>query len=87
MTVTQSLTQNKARLRWACRRGMLELDVLLMPFVEDAYEYLSNQQQLDFERLLECQDPELFAWFMGHEICEDKELNEMVQRILSRVKV
>ena len=87
MTVTPSLSQNKARLRWACRRGMLELDVLFMPFVEDAYEYLSSQQQLFFERLLACQDPELFAWFMGHEICEDKELNEMVQFILSRVKV
>ncbi|WP_350595585.1 succinate dehydrogenase assembly factor 2, partial [Pseudoalteromonas sp. 45-MNA-CIBAN-0466] len=25
---------SKARIRWACRRGMLELDVLFMPFVE-----------------------------------------------------
>jgi len=37
--------------------------------------------------LLECQDPELFAWFMGHEICEDEELNSMVQLILNRIKV
>ena len=32
-----TLTDNKPRLRWACRRGMLELDVLFMPFVEEAY--------------------------------------------------
>ena len=82
-----TLTDNKPRLRWACRRGMLELDVLFMPFVEDAYDDLTAENKAIFERLLVCQDPELFAWFMGHEICEDKELNAMVQIILQRVKV
>ncbi len=82
-----SLTDNKPRLRWACRRGMLELDVLFMPFVEEAYDDLSEKDKITFERLLECQDPEIFAWFMGHETCEDKELNAMVQLILQRVKV
>jgi len=82
-----SVLKDKARLRWACRRGMLELDVLFMPFVEEAYEYLSTKEQAIFERLLTCQDPELFAWFMGHEECKDQELNAMVQFILSRVKV
>ncbi len=78
---------NKARLKWACRRGMLELDILFTPFVDDAYDDLSDEKQRVFERLLTCQDPELFAWFMGHETCEDKELNAMVQFILQRVKV
>ena len=82
-----TLTDNKPRLRWACRRGMLELDVLFMPFVEEAYDELSIENKAIFERLLECQDPELFAWFMGHETCEDKELNAMVQIILQRVKI
>ena len=84
---TNVLKVNKARLRWACRRGMLELDVLFIPFVDEAYDDLSNEQQFTFERLLTCQDPELFAWFMGHETCEDQELNAMVQHILNRVKV
>lgn len=82
-----SLTDNKPRLRWACRRGMLELDVLFMPFVEEAYDGLTIENKAIFERLLECQDPELFAWFMGHETCEDEELNSMVQFILQRIKV
>jgi antitoxin CptB len=81
------LENNKARLKWACRRGMLELDVLFMPFVEEAYDHLSDKDKQIFERLLTCQDPELFAWFMGHETCEDEELNKMVQFILNRVKV
>jgi antitoxin CptB len=82
-----SVIDNKPRLRWACRRGMLELDVLFMPFVDEAYDHLSEKDKLIFERLLVCQDPELFAWFMGHKKCEDQELNYMVETILSRVKV
>ena len=78
---------NKARLKWACRRGMLELDVLFMPFVDEAYDDLTAENQRIFERLLTEQDPDLFAWFMGHDICEDQELNTMVQFILNRVKV
>ncbi len=81
-----SLADNKPRLRWACRRGMLELDVLFMPFVEESYEALSSEDKGIFERLLECQDPELFAWFMGHEKCEDPELNRLVQFILKQAK-
>ena len=78
---------NKARLKWACRRGMLELDVLFIPFVEEAYDDLADKDKRIFERLLTEQDPDLFAWFMGHKTCEDTELNAMVQFILSRVKV
>nr|WP_057832439.1 succinate dehydrogenase assembly factor 2 [Colwellia sp. TT2012] len=81
------LKVNKARLKWACRRGMLELDVLFIPFVDEAYDDLSIKEQFTLERLLTCQDPELFAWFMGHEDCEDTELNAIVQIILKRVKV
>ena len=78
---------NKARLKWACRRGMLELDVIFMPFVDKAYDELEEEQKRTFERLLTCQDPELFAWFMGHEECDDPQLKEMVQLILKRIKM
>ena len=78
---------NKARIRWACRRGMLELDVLFMPFVDEAFDSLSVQQQAVLQRLLEADDPDLFAWFMGHQECKDEQLNSMVQLILDRVRV
>ena len=76
-----------SRLKWACRRGMLELDVLFMPFVEDGFGELNQSQQLIFERLLTCDDPDLYAWFMGHQTCHDPELAAMVSHILGRVKV
>lgn len=76
-----------SRLKWACRRGMLELDVLFMPFVDEAFEDLSFEDKELFERLLTCDDPDLFAWFMGHQKCEEPDLARMVDIILHRVKV
>lgn len=75
---------NIARVRWACRRGMLELDVLLQPFVETKYQDLSDQDKLDFIRLLTGEDPELFAWFMGHEQCPDLALAKMIIQVRGR---
>lgn len=76
-----------ARLRWACRRGMLELDVLLLPFVDQAFDTLTFQQQETLERLLTCDDPDLFAWFMGHKKCADPDLANIVSIVIDRVKI
>ncbi|OGT38493.1 MAG: hypothetical protein A3F12_04095 [Gammaproteobacteria bacterium RIFCSPHIGHO2_12_FULL_38_14] len=54
-----------AKLRWACRRGMLELDVLLGNFLEQVYPTLTLPDQQLFEHLLSCSDPELFSFLMG----------------------
>ncbi|ARD21551.1 MULTISPECIES: succinate dehydrogenase assembly factor 2 [Shewanella] len=75
---------NIARVRWACRRGMLELDVLFQPFVDSQYETLSDTDKQTFIDLLACEDPELFAWFMGHEVCPDPALREMVNTVRGR---
>ena len=77
----------KPKLRWACRRGMLELDVLLAPFVEHGYDALTEPEKHIFERLLACDDPDLFAWFMGHAQSPDLQLQALVQVILNRVRV
>lgn len=78
---------NKSRLLWACRRGMLELDVLFIPFVKEAFDNLSTVDQFTFQRLLTCEDPDLFAWFMRHKPCPDAELEKIIDVILKRVKV
>lgn len=78
---------DKPRLRWACRRGMLELDVLFMPFVEEAWDELNENDKMIFERLLACDDPDLFAWAMGHQKSDDSDLQAMMMTIINRVKV
>ena len=43
---SEDALKDKRRLKWACRRGMLELDVLFEPFVEQAYDELSEESYL-----------------------------------------
>lgn len=60
-----------SRLTWACRRGMLELDVLLGNFLKEAYPALPLKDKELFVQLLTCTDPELFSWLMGREVPTD----------------
>ena len=72
---------NKNRLRWACRRGMLELDLILEPFAEESYETLEQADQLRFETLLECEDQSLFMWLMKRVTPENTDMQRIVQII------
>lgn len=71
-------------LKWRSRRGMLELDVLLEPFTSEALPELDDQDQLTYVRLLECEDPDLFSWFMSDARPEDPQLSRMVDTVLER---
>lgn len=66
------------RLRWGSRRGMLELDLILMPFVERAYPTLTQADQALYAQLLECEDQDLFAWFLHRQAPEEPELRRIV---------
>lgn len=55
------------RLRWQCRRGLLELDILLGRFLDDRYAKLGACEQASFGSLLEQSDQALLAWFQGQE--------------------
>lgn len=57
----------KAKLYWAARRGMLELDIFLMPFVENQYEKLADVDKLSFQALVDCTDMELYVWLSNKE--------------------
>ena len=72
---------NKNRLLWASRRGMLELDLILAPFVKDVYDSLEEDDKLRFEVLLECEDQTLFMWFMQREHPTDPNTQRILQII------
>jgi antitoxin CptB len=50
---------------YQCRRGMLELDVMLIPFAEQYFEQMEESMQNDFVQLLEEADPDIYTWLMG----------------------
>ncbi|GGY75862.1 FAD assembly factor SdhE [Marinobacter zhanjiangensis] len=74
------------RLWWHSRRGMLELDVLLLPFLEEAYRSLPEEDQQCYHKLLECEDTDMFEWFMQRSEPDDPDLRRIVKLILDRVQ-
>ncbi|SDO58580.1 succinate dehydrogenase assembly factor 2 [Ectopseudomonas guguanensis] len=74
------------RLFWHSRRGMLELDVLLVPFVQEVYPTLDVENQARYRKLLECEDQDMFGWFMQRGEPEDADLRHIVRMILDRVQ-
>ena len=74
------MEQPPGRLRWQCRRGMLELDVILKRFVDQHWQSLDNELKAEFELLLKSSDQQLQQW-----LCEGKEAENEVARIVSRI--
>ncbi|MCO1334935.1 succinate dehydrogenase assembly factor 2 [Microbulbifer sp. OS29] len=72
---------DRNRLFWASRRGMLELDLVLLPFLDNVYETLEPEDQQRYIRLLDEQDQDLFAWFLRRQDPDDPELKRIVQII------
>lgn len=70
------------RMRWASRRGMLELDLVLGPFVNNCYADLDEADRQRYRQLMECEDQEMFGWFLQHGQPEDPELVAIVEKIL-----
>jgi antitoxin CptB len=69
------------RLLWRSRRGLLELDLLLPPFIRDAGPALSAAQRVHYARLLDCEDQDIWDWFQGRAAAPDPELAAMVAMI------
>lgn len=72
----------ESRLRWLCRRGMLELDAWLVLFLDTRYPDLSPQRQGAFARLLDQDDMALYDWLTGEQAPPD-EFSDVVALIRS----
>ena len=70
------------RLKWACRRGMLELDLILEPYVLKHYLKASAEEQAMFITLLAQSDQDLFDWFMQKKPIENPLFAKMVKILL-----
>ncbi len=71
------------RLRWQCRRGMRELDLLFQQFLDAQGGRLDAQTAASMLRLLEYPDAVLLEWLLGRQIPSDMEVAALVRRIRS----
>ena len=70
-----------SKLRWRCRRGMKELDVLLEAYLERVYGEASEEEKRVFADLLNLEDPDLFRFLSGRETPKDPLVADVVRRI------
>jgi antitoxin CptB len=69
------------RLRWRCRRGMLELDLVLLDFLDRHYAQLSTGERVAFQRLLSLPDTALIAFLHGTQEADSEELKNIVNKL------
>jgi antitoxin CptB len=81
VTRMQDESDEMQRLRWQCRRGMLELDLLLERFLEAGYPELSDREKAVFTSLLDYQDQDIQEWVMGQAEPADEDMRLVVARL------
>jgi antitoxin CptB len=69
------------RLFWGSRRGMLELDLILLPFLENVYPTLEQADKELYWELLACEDQDMFNWFINRQNPENPRLQRIVDLV------
>ncbi len=69
------------RLRWRCRRGMRELDQLMLRYLDQRWPIADDAERKLFLQLLDCEDDKLWRWFMGLERPEEESIDAIVRLI------
>ncbi|MCP4187693.1 MAG: succinate dehydrogenase assembly factor 2 [Gammaproteobacteria bacterium] len=75
-----------SRLRWLCRRGMKELDLVMTGYLENYYDDADQSEQSSFRVLLDMQDPNLFALLVGRESSNDNNITSLIDKLRSMAK-
>lgn len=73
----------RERVRWACRRGMLECDLFFVPFFEHCYDTLSEEEKQIFQSLLVESDADLILWLMNQQKSPYPQYELMIEKIRS----
>ena len=77
---------NKQKIFWHSRRGMLELDLLLVPFTREVFDDLTSDEQLLYQGLLQQEDQDLYALLMRSAHPESGKYKPITSKILAHNK-
>jgi antitoxin CptB len=62
---------------------MRELDRLLERYLERRWDSAEPSERAAFERLLDCEDDQLWRWFLGHDPITDPEIDAAIRLVLA----
>ena len=68
-------------LRWRCRRGMKELDLMLQEWLDRRYPQASSAERALFARILELPDPQIACYLLRHETPDDPAMATLVAQL------
>jgi antitoxin CptB len=71
------------KLKWLCRRGMKELDILLERFIEQNSDALAKGAWPEFEALLQTEDDLLWDWFLDTSSADAKPYRDLLEKVRS----
>tara|TARA_B100001175_G_C19002890_1_gene399799 strand:- start:243 stop:506 length:264 start_codon:yes stop_codon:yes gene_type:complete len=77
------LTDLKKKILWQCRRGLWELDAILIPFVEQNFDDLDISNQNLFKELLSYEDVEVFDLLVNQKEPEDINIKPLIDIIIA----
>jgi len=76
------LNELEKKILWQCRRGLWELDAILIPFVEKNFSNLEEIEIENFKKFLAYEDIEIFDILVNKKPFEDTEIGDIVSKIL-----
>ncbi len=76
------MNELEKKILWQCRRGLWELDAILIPFVERNFSNLKEKEIENFKKLLAYEDIEIFDILVNKKPFEDAEIGDIVSKIL-----
>lgn len=77
------MTDLKKKILWQCRRGLWELDAILIPFVEEHFDALNSDSQDLFMEFLSFEDIDLFDLLVNRKEPIDTRMKPLVSKILN----
>lgn len=75
----------KSKLYWRCRRGMKELDIVMLRYLDHHYDAASQAERQAFIDLLDVQDPQLWSWVTGREQPQDPIIADVLAKAAAAV--
>ena len=77
------MTEELRKLEWRCRRGMKELDILLVRYVRERLSAASSAERDAFAEFLELPDPDLVRYLLAGDVPNDPRHAAVCRAVLS----
>ena len=77
------MNELEKKILWQCRRGLWELDAILIPFVENNFENLIYSEVEEFKELLAYEDIEIFDILVNKKSFENLGLDTIIKKIIN----